>query len=37
MANLVLGPSGGNGGHEFNGYTIPTGAKVHEIRVNAGF
>ena len=37
MANLVLGPSGGNGGHEFDGYTIPAGAKVHEIRVNAGF
>jgi predicted flap endonuclease-1-like 5' DNA nuclease len=37
MADLVLGPSGGNGGHEFEGYTIPAGAKVHEIRVNAGF
>ncbi len=37
MANLVLGPSGGNGGHAFEGYTIPDGAKVQEIRVNAGF
>jgi predicted flap endonuclease-1-like 5' DNA nuclease len=37
MADLVLGPSGGNGGHEFSVYTIPAGAKVHEIRVNAGF
>ena len=37
MANLVLGPSGGNGGHEFEDYTIPAGAKVQEIRVNAGF
>jgi predicted flap endonuclease-1-like 5' DNA nuclease len=37
MADLVLGPSGGNGGHEFDGYAIPAGAKVHEIRVNAGF
>jgi predicted flap endonuclease-1-like 5' DNA nuclease len=37
MADLVLGPSGGNGGHEFAGYTIPAGAKVYEIRVNAGF
>ena len=36
MANLVLGPSGGNGGHEFEGYTIPAGGKVQEIRVNAG-
>jgi predicted flap endonuclease-1-like 5' DNA nuclease len=36
MADLVLGPSGGNGGHEFDGYTIPAGGKVHEIRVNAG-
>ena len=37
MANLVLGPSGGNGGHAFEDYTIPAGAKVKEIRVNAGF
>ncbi len=37
MANLVLGPSGGNGGHAFEDYTIPAGAKVQEIRVNAGF
>jgi predicted flap endonuclease-1-like 5' DNA nuclease len=37
MANLVLGPSGGNGGHAFEDYTIPPGAKVQEIRVNAGF
>lgn len=37
MANLVLGPSGGNGGHAFEDYTIPAGGKVQEIRVNAGF
>ena len=37
MANLVLGPSGGNGGHAFEDYAIPEGAKVKEIRVNAGF
>jgi predicted flap endonuclease-1-like 5' DNA nuclease len=37
MASLVLGPSGGNGGHVFEDYTIPAGAKVQEIRVNAGF
>lgn len=37
MADLVLGPSGGNGGHEFHGYTIPAGATLREIHVNAGF
>lgn len=37
MADLVLGPSGGNGGHEFHGYTVPDGATLREIRVNAGF
>ena len=37
MANLVLGPTGGNGGHAFEDYAIPAGAKVQEIRVNAGF
>jgi predicted flap endonuclease-1-like 5' DNA nuclease len=37
MANLVLGPSGGNGGHAFEEYTIPAGVKVQAIRVNAGF
>ena len=36
MADLVLGPSGGNGGHEFHGYTIPAGAMLREIHVNAG-
>jgi len=36
MADLVLGPAGGHGGHEFHGYAAPTGAKVREIRVNAG-
>src|SRR5262245_5663656 len=36
MADLVLGPSGGNGGQAFEGYAIPTGAKIQEIRVNAG-
>lgn len=37
MADLVLGPSGGNGGHEFHGYAIPVGAKLREIRVTAGY
>lgn len=36
MADLVLGPSGGNGGHEFSGYAIPAGAKLREIHVNTG-
>lgn len=36
MADLVLGPSGGNGGHEFHDYTIPAGATLREIHVNAG-
>jgi predicted flap endonuclease-1-like 5' DNA nuclease len=36
MADLVLGPSGGNGGHEFDQYLIPPGARLREIRVNAG-
>jgi predicted flap endonuclease-1-like 5' DNA nuclease len=36
MADLVLGPSGGNGGHEFDQYLIPTGGRLREIRVNAG-
>jgi predicted flap endonuclease-1-like 5' DNA nuclease len=37
MADLVLGPSGGNGGHEFHSYAAPAGATLREIRVNAGF
>jgi predicted flap endonuclease-1-like 5' DNA nuclease len=36
MADLVLGPSGGNGGHEFDQYLIPPGGRLREIRVNAG-
>lgn len=36
MADLVLGPSGGNGGHEFGDYVLPSGAKIHAVRVNAG-
>ncbi len=36
MADLVLGPSGGSGGHEFEGYVLPLGARLREIRVNAG-
>lgn len=36
MADIVLGPSGGHGGHEFQGYAVPAGAQVAEIRVNAG-
>jgi predicted flap endonuclease-1-like 5' DNA nuclease len=36
MADLVLGPSGGSGGYEFQGYAIPAGATLREIRINAG-
>jgi predicted flap endonuclease-1-like 5' DNA nuclease len=36
MADLVLGPSGGNGGHEFIDYAAPAGATLCEIRINAG-
>lgn len=36
MADLVLGPAGGHGGHEIHGYAAPAGAKVREIRINAG-
>jgi predicted flap endonuclease-1-like 5' DNA nuclease len=36
MADIVLGPSGGHGGHELQGYAIPAGAQVREIRINAG-
>ena len=37
MADLVLGPSGGNGGREFIDYAAPVGAMLREIRINAGF
>lgn len=36
MADLILGPVGGNGGHEFSGYAAPNGAKLCVIHVNSG-
>lgn len=37
MSNAKIGPSGGKGGLPFEGYEIPVGARVRQIRVTHGW